>query len=87
MEIHLENIGKKYNQNTIFEGVNLILKENPNIDKCLFVVDRKDLDRQTRQEFNKFQRYSNIEAFLNYIHINFTCMYIFHMNIIANIFA
>ncbi|MBP6456083.1 MAG: ABC transporter ATP-binding protein [Chitinophagaceae bacterium] len=28
MEIHLENIGKKYNQNTIFEGVNLILKEN-----------------------------------------------------------
>lgn len=28
MEIHLENIGKKYNQNTIFEGVNFILKEN-----------------------------------------------------------
>ena len=25
------------------------------IDKCLFVVDRKDLDRQTREEFNKFQ--------------------------------
>src|SRR5690606_21481303 len=22
---------------------------------CLFVVDRKDLDRQTREEFNKFQ--------------------------------
>lgn len=32
-----------------------ILKSNPNIDKCLFVVDRKDLDRQTREEFNKFQ--------------------------------
>ena len=25
------------------------------IHKCLFVVDRKDLDRQTREEFNKFQ--------------------------------
>ncbi len=25
------------------------------IKKCLFVVDRKDLDRQTREEFNKFQ--------------------------------
>jgi type I restriction enzyme R subunit len=33
----------------------ILLKENPNIEKCLFVVDRKDLDRQTREEFNKFQ--------------------------------
>ena len=32
-----------------------LLKDNPDIDKCLFVVDRKDLDRQTRDEFNKFQ--------------------------------
>jgi len=32
-----------------------LLKVNPDIDKCLFVVDRKDLDRQTREEFNKFQ--------------------------------
>jgi type I restriction enzyme R subunit len=32
-----------------------LLKDNPDIDKCLFVVDRKDLDRQTREEFNKFQ--------------------------------
>ncbi len=32
-----------------------LLKDNPEIDKCLFVVDRKDLDRQTREEFNKFQ--------------------------------
>ena len=24
-------------------------------EKCLFVVDRKDLDRQTRGEFNRFQ--------------------------------
>jgi len=31
------------------------LKDNPDIEKCLFVVDRKDLDRQTRLEFNKFQ--------------------------------
>jgi type I restriction enzyme R subunit len=32
-----------------------LLKENENIHKCVFVVDRKDLDRQTREEFNKFQ--------------------------------
>jgi type I restriction enzyme R subunit len=32
-----------------------LLKDNPNIEKSLFVVDRKDLDRQTREEFNKFQ--------------------------------
>ncbi len=33
----------------------ILLKNNPDIEKCLFVVDRKDLDRQTREEFNKFQ--------------------------------
>ncbi|MCH8558447.1 MAG: type I restriction endonuclease subunit R [Balneolia bacterium] len=32
-----------------------LLKHNSEIEKCLFVVDRKDLDRQTREEFNKFQ--------------------------------
>ena len=32
-----------------------LLKGNADIAKCLFVVDRKDLDRQTRQEFNRFQ--------------------------------
>lgn len=32
-----------------------MLKDNPDIEKCLFVVDRKDLDRQTREEFNRFQ--------------------------------
>ncbi len=32
-----------------------LLKDNPDIEKCLFVVDRKDLDKQTRDEFNKFQ--------------------------------
>jgi len=32
-----------------------LLKDCPDIDKCLFVVDRKDLDRQTREEFNRFQ--------------------------------
>ena len=35
--------------------VSTLLKDNPKIEKCLFVVDRKDLDRQTREEFNKFQ--------------------------------
>ena len=32
-----------------------LLKADPNIKKCVFVVDRKDLDRQTREEFNRFQ--------------------------------
>ncbi len=32
-----------------------LLKDNREIEKCLFVVDRKDLDRQTREEFNNFQ--------------------------------
>jgi type I restriction enzyme R subunit len=39
---------------TSFKAATL-LKDNDNIQKCLFVVDRKDLDRQTREEFNKFQ--------------------------------
>jgi len=33
----------------------ILMKDNSDIEKCLFVVDRKDLDRQTRIEFNKFQ--------------------------------
>jgi len=33
-----------------------LLKENKTVEKCLFVVDRKDLDKQTREEFNKFQQ-------------------------------
>ena len=32
-----------------------LFKENDHIQKCVFVVDRKDLDRQTREEFNRFQ--------------------------------
>jgi len=32
-----------------------LLKLNDRIHKCVFVVDRKDLDRQTREEFNRFQ--------------------------------
>ncbi|MEI7820457.1 MAG: type I restriction endonuclease subunit R [Verrucomicrobiota bacterium] len=32
-----------------------LLKDNPDIHKCVFVMDRKDLDRQTREEFNRFQ--------------------------------
>src|SRR3546814_14294728 len=39
---------------TSFKAATL-LKANPAIEKCLFVVDRKDLDRQTREEFNRFQ--------------------------------
>lgn len=32
-----------------------LLRDNDQIAKCVFVVDRKDLDRQTREEFNRFQ--------------------------------
>ena len=57
-----ENRGNGYIWHTTGSGKTLtsfkastLLKDNPDIEKCLFVVDRKDLDRQTRQEFNKFQ--------------------------------
>lgn len=57
-----ENRGHGYIWHTTGSGKTLtsfktatLLKDNPDIAKCLFVVDRKDLDRQTREEFNKFQ--------------------------------
>ncbi len=57
-----ENSGNGYIWHTTGSGKTLtsfkastLLKANPNIEKCLFVVDRKDLDRQTREEFNRFQ--------------------------------
>lgn len=57
-----QNCGNGYIWHTTGSGKTLtsfkastLLKENPDIDKCLFVVDRKDLDRQTREEFNRFQ--------------------------------
>ena len=57
-----QNRGNGYIWHTTGSGKTLtsfkastLLKDNPDIDKCLFVVDRKDLDRQTRLEFNKFQ--------------------------------
>ena len=57
-----ENRGNGYIWHTTGSGKTLtsfkaatLLKDNPEIDKCLFVVDRKDLDRQTREEFNRFQ--------------------------------
>ncbi|MDR0307266.1 MAG: type I restriction endonuclease subunit R [Chitinispirillales bacterium] len=58
-----QNRGNGYIWHTTGSGKTLtsfkastLLKDNPNIEKCLFVVDRKDLDRQTRDEFNKFQK-------------------------------
>jgi type I restriction enzyme R subunit len=39
---------------TLFKA-STVLKDNPDIDKSLFVVHRKDLDRQTREELNRFQ--------------------------------
>jgi type I restriction enzyme R subunit len=57
-----ENRGNGYVWHTTGSGKTLtsfkastLLKDNPDIEKCLFVVDRKDLDRQTREEFNRFQ--------------------------------
>jgi len=57
-----ENRGNGYIWHTTGSGKTLtsfkastLLKDKPEIEKCLFVVDRKDLDRQTREEFNKFQ--------------------------------
>lgn len=57
-----QNRGNGYIWHTTGSGKTLtsfkastLMKDNPLIEKCLFVVDRKDLDRQTREEFNKFQ--------------------------------
>lgn len=57
-----QNCGNGYIWHTTGSGKTLtsfkastLLKDNAEIEKCLFVVDRKDLDRQTREEFNKFQ--------------------------------
>ena len=57
-----DNRGNGYIWHTTGSGKTLtsfkastLLKSNSDIEKCLFVVDRKDLDRQTREEFNKFQ--------------------------------
>jgi len=57
-----KNLGNGYIWHTTGSGKTLtsfkastLLKANSTVDKCLFVVDRKDLDRQTREEFNRFQ--------------------------------
>ncbi len=57
-----QNRGNGYIWHTTGSGKTLtsfkastLLKDNADIERCLFVVDRKDLDRQTRLEFNKFQ--------------------------------
>ncbi len=57
-----DNSGNGYIWHTTGSGKTLtsfkastLLKSNPTIEKCLFVVDCKDLDRQTREEFNRFQ--------------------------------
>jgi type I restriction enzyme R subunit len=62
VECILQNCGNGFIWHTTGSGKTLtsfkastLLKDNPDIEKCVFVVDRKDLDRQTREEFNKFQ--------------------------------
>ncbi len=73
----LQNRGNGYIWHTTGSGKTLtsfkastLLKDNADVEKCLFVVDRKDLDRQTREEFNKFQEGSveentNTETLVN----------------------
>lgn len=62
MECIRDHSGNGYIWHTTGSGKTLtsfkastLLKDNPDIEKCLFVVDRKDLDRQNREEFNRFQ--------------------------------
>ena len=57
-----QNCGNGYIWHTTGSGKTLtsfkastLLRSNETIHKCLFVVDRKDLDRHTREEFNRFQ--------------------------------
>ena len=57
-----EQMGNGYIWHTTGSGKTLtsfkastLLKDNKDVEKCVFVVDRKDLDKQTRDEFNKFQ--------------------------------
>ncbi|MDE2835283.1 MAG: DEAD/DEAH box helicase family protein, partial [Bacteroidota bacterium] len=57
-----QNCGNGYIWHTAGSGKTLtsfkastLLKTNESIHKCLLVVNRKDLDHQTREEFNRFQ--------------------------------
>jgi type I restriction enzyme R subunit len=57
-----DNTGNGYIWHTTGSGKTLtsfkastLLKYNDDLHKVLFVVDRKDLDKQTRDEFNRFQ--------------------------------
>ncbi|MBR0472303.1 MAG: type I restriction endonuclease subunit R [Methanosphaera sp.] len=43
-----------------------ILSENPNIDKVIFVVDRKDLDTQTMKRFNQYEKDSVAKVYNTY---------------------
>ncbi len=58
-----ENRGNGYVWHTTGSGKTLasfkastLLKADPNVDKCLFVVDRKDLDRRTREARRHLQK-------------------------------
>ena len=57
-----DNAGNGYVWHTTGSGKTLtsfkastLLKDKATVEKVLFVVDRKDLDTQTRDEFNRFQ--------------------------------
>ncbi|MFM9088234.1 MAG: type I restriction endonuclease subunit R, partial [Cyanobium sp.] len=62
LECILQNCGYGFVWHTTGSGKTLtsfkastLVKDLAELVKCIFVVDRKDLDRQTREEFNKFQ--------------------------------
>jgi len=57
-----DNSSPAHREDTIVRGMRLnsfkastLLKDNPDIMKCLFVLERRDLNRQTHEEFNRFQ--------------------------------
>lgn len=59
----VDNAGGGYIWHTTGSGktltsfkVSTLIRELPEVAKCVFVVDRKDLDVQTQQEFNRFQQ-------------------------------
>lgn len=55
VQIELKTLGISPRRAITSFKASTLLKLNDHIQKCGFVVDRKDLDRQTREEFNRFQ--------------------------------
>ena len=64
-----DNSGNGYIWSTTGSGKTLtsckastLIEDHPDIEKCLFVVDRKDLDRQTREDWSSDKTSSKGDA-------------------------